>query len=64
MSDTINHHFNRIGNDHGEIRFGHIHDDNNLAGVLIRTGEDGGNHYIQMDSTGDVNQGRKIKCHS
>lgn len=59
MGQRINYHFNRIGNDHGEIRFGHIHDDNNLAGVLIRTGEDGGRHYIQMDSSGDVNQGRK-----
>lgn len=59
MGQKINYHFNRIGNDHGEIRFGHIHEDNNLAGVLIRTGEDGGRHYIQMDSTGDINQGRK-----
>jgi hypothetical protein len=59
MSERINYHFNRLGNDHGEVRFGHIHDDNNLAGVLIRTGEDGGRHYIQMDSTGDVSQGRK-----
>ncbi len=59
MSERTNYHFNRIGNDHGEIRFGHIHQDNNLAGVLIRTGEDGGRHYIQMDSTGDIEQGRK-----
>jgi hypothetical protein len=59
MGQRINYHFNRIGNDHGEIRFGHIHDDNNIAGVLIRTGEDGGRHYIQMDSSGDINQGRK-----
>jgi len=59
MADRKNYHFNRIGNDHGEIRFGHIHDDNNLAGVLVRTGEDGGRHYIQMDSTGDIGKGRK-----
>ena len=59
MGQRTNYHLNRIGNDHGEIRFGHIHEDNNLAGVLLRTGEDGGRHYIQMDSTGDVNQGRK-----
>jgi hypothetical protein len=59
MGQRINYHFNRIGNDHGEIRFGHIHDDNNLAGFLVRTGEDGGRHYIQMDSTGDASQGRK-----
>lgn len=59
MGQRKNNHFNRIGNDHGEIRFGHIHEDNNLAGVLLRTGEDGGRHYIQMDSTGDIDQGRK-----
>ncbi len=59
MGQRVNYHFNRYGNDHGEIRFGHVHDDNNLAGVLIRTGEDGGRHYIQMDSTGDIAQGRK-----
>jgi hypothetical protein len=59
MGQRVNYHSNRIGNDHGEIRFGHIHDDNNIAGVLVRTGEDGGRHYIQMDSSGDVNQGRK-----
>jgi hypothetical protein len=59
MGQRINNHFNRIGNDHGEIRFGHIHEDNNIAGVLLRTGEDGGRHYIQMDSSGDINQGRK-----
>jgi hypothetical protein len=59
MGQRTNYHFNRIGNDHGEIRFGHIHEDNNLAGVLLRTGEDGGRHYIQMDSTGNVDQGRK-----
>jgi len=59
MGQRINYHFKRIGNDHGEIRFGHVHEDNNLAGVLIRTGEDGGRHYIQMDSSGDIDQGRK-----
>jgi hypothetical protein len=59
MPETINYHQYRLGNDHGEIRFGHVHDDENIAGVLLRTGADGGRHYIQMDSSGDVNQGRK-----
>jgi hypothetical protein len=59
MSERINYHAYRLGNEHGEIRFGHIHDDNNLAGVLLRTGADGGRHYMQMDSTGDINQGRR-----
>ena len=59
MSERINYHAYRLGNEHGEIKFGHIHDDNNLAGVLLRTGADGGRHYMQMDSTGDINQGRR-----
>ena len=59
MGQRINYHFNRIGNDHGEIRFGHIHDDNNISGFMVRTGEDGGRHYMTMDSSGDVDQGRK-----
>jgi len=59
MGQRTNYHFNRIGNDHGEIRFGHIHDDNNISGFMVRTGEDGGRHYMTMDSSGDINQGRK-----
>jgi hypothetical protein len=59
MGQRINYHFNRIGNDHGEIRFGHIHDDNNISGFMVRTGEDGGRHYMTMDSSGDIDQGRK-----
>jgi hypothetical protein len=59
MSERKNYHFNRVGNDHGEIRFGHIHQDNNISGVMLRTGEDGGRHYMTMDSSGSVDQGRK-----
>ena len=59
MAKRINYHAYRLGNDHGEVKFGHIHDDDNIAGVLLRTGEDGGRHYIQMDSSGSIDQGRK-----
>ncbi len=59
MGKRTNYHFNRLGNDHGEIRFGHIHQDNNISGVMLRTGEDGGRHYMTMDSSGDIDQGRK-----
>ena len=59
MGQRKNYHFNRVGNDHGEIRFGHIHDDNNISGVMVRTGEDGGRHYMTMDSSGNISQGRK-----
>lgn len=47
----------RYGTHHGEIKFGHIHDDNNQSGVMLRTGPDGGRHYMTMDTTG--NQTRK-----
>ena len=59
MAKRINYHAYRLCNDHGEVKFGHIHDDDNIAGVLLRTGEDGGRQYIQMDSNGSIDQGRK-----
>ena len=59
MSQRKNYHVVRYGTEHGEIKFGHLHDDTNLSGVMLRTGEDGGRHYMTMDSTGDVAMGRK-----
>jgi hypothetical protein len=57
-----NYHAYRLGTDHGEIKFGHIHDDDVLSGVLIRTGRDAGRHYFQMDSTGDRKGGTIFNC--
>lgn len=59
MGKKINYHAYRLGNDHGEVRFGHIHDDDVTSGFMIRTGDDGGRHYITMDSSGKVEEGRK-----
>ena len=59
MAKRCNTHTVRYGNENGEIRFGHIHDDNELSGVMLRTGDDGGRHYMTMDSTGDIESGRK-----
>jgi len=42
----------RYGTHHGEIKFGHIHDDDVQAGVMLRAGVDAGRHYMSMDSTG------------
>lgn len=56
---TENYHSYRLGTDHGELRFGFIHDDDVTAGILIRPGEDAGRHYFQMDSSGSVEKGRK-----
>lgn len=53
------YHTIRYGNDHGEITFGHIHDDEIISGCQIRTANDGGRHYITMDSSGLSETGRK-----
>jgi len=66
MAQRIDHYATRQGTHHGEIKFGHIHDDNNQSGVMLRTGPDGGRHYMTMDTTGSVESGRKgcttFKC--
>ncbi len=50
MSQRKNYHAVRYGTEHGEIKFGHLHDDTNLSGVMLRTGEDGGRHYMTLDT--------------
>ena len=52
MSQTKNYHTIRYGNKDGEIKFGHIHDDNELSAVLLRSGSEP-LHYISMDSSGE-----------
>jgi hypothetical protein len=49
----------RYGTHHGEIRFGHIHDDNVQSGVMLRSGPDSGRHYMVMDIDGTTEGGRK-----
>ena len=58
MTKPINYHPCRLGNEHGEIRFGHIIKEKQF-GYYVRTGDDGGRHYIRMRSNGDVRQGQK-----
>ena len=58
MTKPVNKHPLRYGNEHGEIRFGHIIKEKQF-GYLVRTGEDGGRHYIRMRSNGDARQGQK-----
>ena len=59
MAQRKNYHVIRYGNEHGEIKFGHLHDDNNLSGVMLRTGEDAGRHYMTMHQTGDKDSGQR-----
>ena len=58
MTKPTNKHPWRIGNEHGEMRFGHIIK-NNQFGIYLRTGDDSGRHYIRFKTTGDVRQGQK-----
>lgn len=64
MAQRKDRYSTRQGTHHGEMRFGHIHDDNNQSAYMIRSGDDGGRHYIMMDSTGSTEGGRKGSTHS
>ena len=52
MSQTKNYYTIRYGNRNGELKFGHIHQDNTLSSVLLRSGSEP-LHYISMDATGE-----------
>lgn len=63
MSDRKNYHTIRYGNADGEIKFGHLHYDDQRSSVLLRNGRDK-NHYFTMDSTGDDTRkgGTILRC--
>ena len=58
MTKPINYHPYRLGNEHAEVKFGHIIEEKQFA-YYVRTGDDGGRHYFRMRSNGDVKQGQK-----
>ena len=58
MTKPVNYHPYRLGNEHAEIKFGHIIEEKQFA-YYVRTGDDGGRHYFRMRSNGDVRQGQK-----
>jgi len=58
MSESKNYQAIRYGNKDAEIKFGHIHDDNEISSFSIRSGSDT-RHYMTMDATGSAEQGRK-----
>ena len=47
----------------GEIKFGHLHYDDELSSVLLRSGRDK-KHYITMDSSGDDTRKNGTICRS
>ena len=58
MSEKKNYNTIRYGNNDGEIKFGHIHDDEEVSAFIVRSGYNS-KHYMTMDATGDGPQGRK-----
>jgi len=52
MAQTKNYYTIRYGNRDGELKFGHIHQDNVLSSVLLRSGSEP-LHYLSMDATGE-----------
>lgn len=51
MPDTENFHAIRYGNRDAEIKFGHIHDDQQISAFSVRSGADP-RHYMSMESMG------------
>ena len=56
--DTI-----RYGNKDGEIKFGHITENNEIDSFIVRSGYES-NHYIEMCSTGDAHRKNGTVCRS
>lgn len=52
MAQRKNFHTIRYGQKDGEILMGHIHRDEVMSGVMLRTGPDGQRHYMSMDIAG------------
>lgn len=52
MADTENKYTIRYGNRDGEIKFGHIHNDQQISSFSVRSGADP-RHYMTMEATGD-----------
>ena len=61
-----NYHTVRYGTAEGEIKFGHLHRDNELSGVMLRSGSPSskGNHYISLDNSGGKDRTNGTICSS
>lgn len=63
MTKKQNYHTIRYGNKDGELKFGHINDNNQLDAFIVRSGVDP-NHYIEMCSTGEPHLKNGTICRS
>lgn len=48
----------RYGNKDGELKFGHIHSDQQISSFMVRSGHDS-RHFMTMDHTGSKPEGRR-----
>ena len=63
MAQQKNYNTIRYGTNDAEIKFGHIHQDNNMAAFIVRSGHDP-LHYITMDATGEPHRKHGTICRS
>ena len=63
MTKQQNYHTIRYGNKDGELKFGHMTENNELDAFIVRSGTDP-NHYIEMCSTGGPNRKNGTVCRS
>lgn len=58
-----NKNYHTVGwrNRDGEIKMGHLHDDNNLSNVMMRDGHDK-RTYVSIDTTGELHRQHGIMC--
>jgi len=63
MSKQENYHTVRYGTAEGEIKFGHITQDNQTSACLLRNGH-ALNHYITLDQTGKKHRKHGTICRS
>jgi hypothetical protein len=63
MAQTKNYQTIRYGNKDGELKFGHINEDNSLSAALIRSGSES-LHYISLDATGQDHRKNGTICRS
>jgi|TARA_B100000035_G_scaffold176298_1_gene150360 hypothetical protein len=63
MAKQQNYHTVRYGTAEGEIKFGHITQDNHTSAVMLRNGH-ALNHYITLDQTGAPHRKHGTICRS
>lgn len=63
MTKAKNYHTIRYGNKDGELKFGHITENNETDAFIVRSGTES-NHYIEMSSTGSASRKHGTTCRS